>query len=114
MAPGTSPEDRFVLAVDLGTGGPKVGLVSLTGVIAWSEHQPVPTDHGDDGGVTQDAEVWWRLISSAARRAVRSGAVAVGSIVAVSCTGQWSSTVPGRPGRKAGRTVPHVARHPGR
>ncbi len=33
----------YVLAVDLGTGGPKVGLVSLTGVIAWSEHQPVAT-----------------------------------------------------------------------
>jgi sugar (pentulose or hexulose) kinase len=27
-------DERFVLAIDLGTGGPKVGLVSLTGRVA--------------------------------------------------------------------------------
>ncbi len=37
------PDQQYVLAVDLGTGGPKVGLVSFTGVIACSEHLPVET-----------------------------------------------------------------------
>jgi xylulokinase len=87
-------EDLHVLAIDLGTGGPKVGLVSLTGVIAWSEHLPVVTRRSPDGGATQDAEEWWRLITSSARRAVRSGLIPAGRIAAVSCTGQWSSTVP--------------------
>jgi xylulokinase len=80
--------------VDLGTGGPKVGLVSLRGAIVWTEHQPVATRYTADGGATQDADEWWRLIASAARRAVGSGRVPARSIVAVSCTGQWASTVP--------------------
>ncbi|MGA2835337.1 MAG: FGGY-family carbohydrate kinase [Acidimicrobiales bacterium] len=87
-------EDRWVLAVDLGTGGPKVGLVSLSGVIACTEHLPVPTDLGTDGQATQDAGLWWDLIRGAARRAVDSGVVRADRIVAVSCTGQWASTVP--------------------
>jgi xylulokinase len=85
---------RFVLAVDIGTGGPKVGLVSLGGAVAWNEFIPVGTDHLPDGGVSQDAELWWRLIIEAARRAIGSGAVSPEQIVAVSCTGQWASTVP--------------------
>ena len=92
--PAVDRDHRYVLAVDLGTGGPKVGLVSLTGALVWSEHQPTSTRHGAGGAVTQDADEWWRLISSASRRAVRSGVVPVERIVAVSCTGQWSSTVP--------------------
>jgi xylulokinase len=94
--------DLYALAVDLGTGGPKVGLVSLTGVIAWSDHLPVVTRRTPGGGATQDAEEWWQLITSAARRAIGSGSVPVGRIVAVSCTGQWASTVPVDP---AGRPV---------
>jgi xylulokinase len=85
---------RFVLAIDIGTGGPKVGLVSLDGVVAWNQFIPVETDHSPGGGVTQDAEVWWRLIVEAARGGIGSGAVPPDQIVAVSCTGQWASTIP--------------------
>ena len=35
-----SPDDTYVLAVDLGTGGPKVALVSATGRIAASGKPP--------------------------------------------------------------------------
>jgi xylulokinase len=87
-------DDRWVLSVDLGTGGPKVGLVSLTGVIAWHEHHAVPTRVGPGGEATQDAELWWALVTDAARRALASGVVAPADVVAVSCTGQWASTVP--------------------
>jgi len=87
-------DERWVLAVDLGTGGPKVGLVSLTGVVAWHEHRPVPTRLGPDGEATQDAGGWWDLIRQSAGRALASGVVDPGRVVAVSCTGQWASTVP--------------------
>jgi xylulokinase len=87
-------DDRYALVVDLGTGGPKVGLVSLRGTMVWTEHQPVLTHYAPGGEATQDAEQWWQLITAAARRAIGSGRVPVQSIVAVSCTGQWSSTVP--------------------
>jgi len=86
--------ERFVLAVDLGTGGPKVGLVSLAGAIVWSEHTPVATHLLPSGGAVQDAEEWWQIIVRSARRALAVGVVRPEQVVAVSCTGQWASTVP--------------------
>ena len=86
--------ERFALAIDLGTGGPKVGLVSLAGKIAWEEHAHVETHFGEGGSASQDAGEWWRLISDAARRAIASEVVKPEAIVAVGITGQWASTVP--------------------
>ncbi|HEY4927879.1 MAG TPA: FGGY-family carbohydrate kinase [Acidimicrobiales bacterium] len=83
-----------MLAIDLGTGGPKVGLVSMAGAIAWHEHTSVPTELGPDGAATQDAALWWNVIRDSARRALASGEVDPSTVVAVSCTGQWASTVP--------------------
>ena len=82
----------LVLAVDLGTGGPKVGLVSVRGEIVWWEHTPVSTHMGPGGEQTQDAEEWWRLVVQSVRRAAPS--VDLSRVVAVSVTGQWASTVP--------------------
>jgi xylulokinase len=86
--------ERFVLAVDLGSGGPKVGLVSLTGSVSWSDHIALATRMLPGGGAVQDAEEWWRVIADTTRRAMASGAVRREQVVAVSCTGQWASTVP--------------------
>ncbi len=92
---------RVVLAVDLGTGGPKVGLVSLRGEMLWWEHHPVRTTYGPGGAATQDAEEWWRLVREATRRGLAGAAVRAEDVVAVCVTGQWASTVPvdasGRP-----------------
>lgn len=89
-----SASPACVLAVDLGTGGPKVGLVSVTGELLASEHHLVRTELSEGGGAEQDAGEWWTLVCSAARRLLSSGVVAPPSVVAVSCTGQWASTVP--------------------
>jgi xylulokinase len=86
--------EQHALAVDLGTGGPKVGLVSLTGKLAWFEHLRVETRALPDGGAEQDAEEWWELITGAARRALASGVVPADSVRAVAVTGQWASRVP--------------------
>lgn len=86
--------ERFVLCVDLGTGGPKVGLVSLRGEVVWSDHVPVSTRHLPGGGAVQDAQTWWDAILDAARRGLSTGPVWPEQVVAVSCTGQWASTVP--------------------
>jgi xylulokinase len=83
-----------VLAIDLGTGGPKVGLVSMAGVVAWSEHIAVPTTFLPGGGAEQDAAGWWEVITDAARRGIGAVGDAAQNISAVACTGQWASTVP--------------------
>lgn len=95
-----------VLAIDLGTGGPKVGLVSVSGSIDWSEHIRVRTRHLPGGGAVQDADEWWELILRATRSALTSGVIDPSQIAAVSCTGQWASTVPvGEDGRPVGDCV---------
>jgi xylulokinase len=86
--------ERFALAIDLGTSGLKVGLVSLRGTVAWTTGAEIETALTADGGAEQDAELWWRLITDAAAAALRSGAVPPDRVVAVSVTGQWASTVP--------------------
>ena len=82
----------LVLAVDLGTGGPKVGLVTVRGEVPWWEHTPISTHVGARGERTQDAERWWQVIVESVRRG--AAAVDCSRVVAVSVTGQWASTVP--------------------
>lgn len=88
------PEARYVLAIDLGTTDLKIGLVSVTGTVAWTANATLRTSLTGDGGAEQDAGEWWRLIRDAARAALASGAVQPGQVAAVSVTGQWASTVP--------------------
>jgi len=90
----SEPTRRFVLAVDLGTGGPKVGLVSTRGDVAWWEHRPVATRRGPGGAATQDAEEWWRLVVESSRRGLAETGLDADEVVAVAVTGQWASTVP--------------------
>ena len=78
-----APADaRYVLAVDLGTGGPKVGLVSTRGALAASEHLAVATRRLPGGGAVQDAGHWWDAVRDAARRVLGSGAVDPARVVA--------------------------------
>ncbi len=65
----SDPAVDLVLAVDLGTGGPKVGFVTLRGEVVWWEHTSVPTVVGEGGARTQDAEDWWTVIGESVRRA---------------------------------------------
>jgi xylulokinase len=82
------------LAIDLGTGGPKVGLVSLRGELTWLGFRPVATRHLDDGGAVQDADEWWRAVVDLTTEALGSGAVDATDVVAIAVTGQYASTVP--------------------
>ncbi len=83
-----------VLAVDLGTGGPKVGLVSLRGEVVWWTHRSVRTQRGPGGASTQDAHEWWRLVVEESARGMRESGLEAEDVVAVCVTGQWASTVP--------------------
>lgn len=95
MKLGMKREDAYVLCIDLGTGGPKVGFVSFVGHLAWYANALVETHHSDGGaGATQDASQWWDLIVEATRKGLAESDVDGSQVVAVSITGQWASTVP--------------------
>jgi xylulokinase len=90
---GPSGQGDFVLAVDLGTGGPKVAVVSPTGTIVASASEPVALRLLPGGGAEQDPQAWWSAIVAAARRALEQSSVSPSSVVGVGCTAQWSGTV---------------------
>src|SRR5580704_1831537 len=89
----TSPDDTFVLAVDLGTGGPKAALLSASGRIAAHSFAPVGLTLTEDGGAEQSPQAWWEAIVCSARRALADSGVTPDRVVGVGCTSQWSGTV---------------------
>ena len=44
--------DRYVLAIDLGTSGPKVALISTRGEVVHHEFEPTPLSLLPGGGMT--------------------------------------------------------------
>lgn len=89
-----------ILAIDLGTGGPKVALVGGDGrALAWSSER-IATTLLPDGGAEQDPEEMWRAIVVATRSTLRS-LPSIPPIAAVAVTSQYMSTIPvaadGRP-----------------
>jgi len=85
--------EPWILAIDLGTGGLKIGAVSLTGEIIAHAHRTVQTHFSDDGGAVQDPREWWRGIHGGVAEVMNAGP-APGSLIGVGITGQWGSTVP--------------------
>jgi xylulokinase len=85
--------DKFVLAIDLGTSGPKVALFSTRGELLGCEHQETRIFLLDHAGVEQSPVEWWSAIDTAAKRLLARNLAPVQDIVAVVSTGQWSGTV---------------------
>jgi xylulokinase len=85
--------EPWILAVDLGTGGPKTGAVSLDGNLLAVAHRSVETFFSDDGGAVQDPSAWWRGIRDGVAEVLGRGVPREG-VIGVGITGQWGSTVP--------------------
>jgi xylulokinase len=85
--------NKYVLAIDLGSGGPKVGLVNRQGEVLASDFAHTPLQFLPNGGAEQDPNEWWRATSSAARNVIRQSGVSAEEIVAVAVTSQWSVVV---------------------
>jgi xylulokinase len=85
---------NHVLAIDLGTSGPKVAVFTLDGDFVDGEFEPVPLRMLDAGGVEQRPSDWWDAIVAARSRLAARASVRPDGIAAVSVTSQWSGTVP--------------------
>ena len=86
--------DPWVLAVDLGTGGPKTGAVSLRGDVLAHAHAAVQTRYLPGGGAVQDPATWWDAIRDGVRSVLASNVADPADLIGVGITGQWGSTVP--------------------
>lgn len=92
------PEDhgasRFVLVIDLGTSGPKVGLVDVHGRVAKCASASVQLFFLPGGGAEHDPAEWWSAIVTCTRKVLQESTVQPDAIVAVAVTSMWGVTLP--------------------
>jgi len=88
-----TPNKKYILAIDLGTSGPKVCIISTDFDVVGTEFEPIDLKLFDGGGAEQDPNQWWRAIKTATKRLISNGFVHVEDIEAISVTAQWSGTV---------------------
>lgn len=89
-----SADDKYILAIDLGTSGPKVALVSSQGELVGSEFEETRLLLLPEGGAEQSPSEWWSAITRAVKRLLGKGLITSEKIAAIAITGQWSGTVP--------------------
>lgn len=85
--------EKHILAIDLGTSGPKAALVTTRGEVVDYEFQEVELVLLPGGGAEQKPDEWWQAILTAVKKVLSKNLVPAEDIVAVSCTTQWSGTV---------------------
>ncbi|MFN0063808.1 MAG: FGGY-family carbohydrate kinase [Myxococcaceae bacterium] len=83
-----------LLAIDLGTSGPKVALFTSSGDWVDADFEPVALQLGEGGAAEQSPDEWWRAVTVAAQRLKQRQSLAMSQVVGVGCTAQWSGTVP--------------------
>ncbi len=87
-------DQRYALAIDLGTSGPKVALVAADGQIAAHTNRTVETIRIPPDGAEQDPEEIWRAIVDAVKQVVGEAGRPPEQIVGVLCSGHYFSLVP--------------------
>ncbi len=85
--------EKYILALDLGTSGPKAALVAIWGEMVATSFEKNEVILLPDGGAEQCPDQWWAAIVQAIRKLLAKGIVPADEIVAICCTGQWSGTV---------------------
>jgi xylulokinase len=97
----SAQKKKYVLAIDLGTSGPKAALVSSDYEAVATAFEPIKTHLLESGGAEQDTAEWRQAIDRAVKSLLEQGLVPREDIIAVGCTAQWSGAVPvdreGRP-----------------
>jgi xylulokinase len=86
--------DRYVLAVDLGTSGPKAALVSQNGEVPARAARSIKTHLIPPNGAEQDPAKVWDSVSGVMRDVVTASSVPPESIIAVAVAAQYFSIIP--------------------
>lgn len=95
-----------MLAIDLGTSGPKVAIINQAGQIISRGRGHVETIMLPEDGFEQDAHALWDTTKAACVSAIEVAGLPRESIKAVICSSQYSSVVPVD---QAGEPVAHMA-----
>ncbi len=86
--------EPIILAVDLGTSGMKVALITVSGKVLGWEAEPIQLTLTTDGGVEQSPLEWWDAFLSATKRLIAKNQASASLIRAVCCSTQGEGTIP--------------------
>ena len=90
----TEPAAPVILAIDLGTSGMKVALITTHGqVLGWASH-PIGLHLTPDGGAEQSPEEWWQAFLYTSKRLIARNLTPREAIKAICCSTQGEGTVP--------------------
>ena len=87
-------KEKLILAIDLGTSGMKVALITVSGKVLGWEAEPVRLLITPDGGAEQVPDEWWEAFLSAAERLLKREQGAGQRVEAICCSTQGEGTVP--------------------
>lgn len=90
---GFSCVSAYLIAIDLGTSGPKIALFTLDGRIVASTNREIPLILTPDGGVEQDPDLWWVRIKEGLHEVLAVRPELRSQVVAIGTTGQWAGTI---------------------
>jgi xylulokinase len=86
-------QNEHVLVIDLGTGGPKAGLVDREGHAAACSSVPCQVFFLPAGGAEHDPVEWWSAIKTCVKQVLHDSGVSTKNIIAVAVTSMWGVTV---------------------
>jgi len=85
---------KYVLVIDLGTSGPKVGLVDQKGQVACCASAPAKLFFLPGVGAEHDPAEWWSTITACVKKVLQGSCASPAEIIAVAVTSMWSVTLP--------------------
>ena len=86
--------EPVILAVDLGTSGMKVALITTHGKVLGWESEPIRLLLAPDGGAEQSPDEWWAAFLKAEKRLIGRGLTRSRAVRAVCCSTQGEGTIP--------------------
>ncbi len=87
-------QEPCILAIDLGTSGPKTAVITPSGQVLASAVESTELILLPDGGAEQNPDDWWNAVRRATHRMWGDSPGLSSRIRAVAVTAQWSGTVP--------------------
>ncbi len=87
-------DSGYMLAIDLGTSGPKVALVGEQGETAACAARSIATAVVGTDGAEQSASEMWSVVADASREVIARSGVARERILGVVCESQYFSIIP--------------------
>ena len=86
--------EKYILAIDHGTSGPKPSIVSVYGDVHDWVLKEVPLHLPEAGAAEQDPKDWWKGIIEGSKELLENTSISIDDIIAICNTSQWSGTVP--------------------